>query len=446
MFSRFWLAISLEGKGFYRSWCIAFFIVLIGLSEEILMKKLLVGSLIKKYTLVVAMLAVFFLVNQGGFHESALILAFGGLIGITYLCEKDNLFHLNWLIAVYMFGVGPVVLFLYNGVDFDIEILGVMLFLTALAQFMTRGLNYRALVVEGRFYLYATVLCMALVMGGAGIFGASVFYYCTPMICLFVAFAFRSVSLRGGLLLILIYALYILFFMEFYWSGFGRLVIAGWLAVPVIVFMLQYKVPYNKYALFLIVPVVGFLMSILRFKDATVSQILSAQVKDSNLSPYLLAQDLYADLSDSRLSVEGAFDQFVLFFLAAIPREVWPSKPVGFGFQYTVQQLDAHLIDAGHSVAALFFGEFFYYMGEWWILGALLSVSFMVLIFRFSFRLDPASGVYVVPVVVWVLTYVWGGLASFANRFHMGVIVIILVYALFYFIRAVFRPTSRAGF
>lgn len=409
------------------------------------MQKRLVGSLTKKYVLIFVLLALFFLVSAIGFQRVALALAFGALLGITHLCEKDNLFHVNWMIAVYMFGVGPVLLFSYNGVSFEVEIFGIMLLFTALAQFMTKGLSYRPSVVEGRFYLHATFLGVAFVIGGASLFGASVFYFCTPLICLLIAFSFRTVGVRGGLFVILVYVIYIWSFMTFYWSGFGRLVIAGWLAVPVIVFMLHYRVSYNKYALFLIVPVVGFLMSILRFKDATVSEILAAQVKDSNLSPYLLAQDMYADFSRSNLSIEGAFDQFVLFFLASVPREVWPSKPIGFGFQYTVQQLDAHLIDAGHSVAALFFGEFFYYLRDWWVLGALLSVVFIVLLFRFSFRLDPVTGVYVVPVVVWVLTYVWGGLASFANRFHMGVIAIVLAYALANFIKAVFRQRSRAG-
>jgi hypothetical protein len=170
---------------------------------------------------------------------------------------------------------------------------------------------------------------------------------------------------------------------------------------------------------------------------------MDAMLVDSNISPTLLLSDIYA-LSGAGISDFGGWvDQVLLFFLIGVPKALWPGKPFGFGYQYTVDNMPDYLVDAGHSIAATFVGEHIYYLG--WFLGlagAVLSVAMLASLYKLLNRETILGGYGAIAVAVWLPTWYWGGLASFSARFLASAAPLVILYL---FHRIYVRQRGRAS-
>ena len=104
------------------------------------------------------------------------------------------------------------------------------------------------------------------------------------------------------------------------------------------------------------------------------------------------------------------------------PRALWPDKPLGVGRGY----VDAGYLDKDvsedHSVALGYVGEAIYYLGEGWVLGLAITLATVILARRLVARVGQG---YVAPILaydVFLITYVWGGTASFGGRMSFFVL------------------------
>ena len=169
-------------------------------------------------------------------------------------------------------------------------------------------------------------------------------------------------------------------------------------------------------------------------------QIQSGDI-DSNLSPYLLANDLrFREMSADPV---GLLEQFFLYFFMWIPRAFWEGKPYGFGFEYTVQNLDQSLIDAGHSIASLFVGEHIYYLGSLGLFTALLSILLVAFTYNYFRKLKNNISYFSFIVALHMPTFVWGGLASYSARVWMPLLSFSLLIIIFYSIKKYSRLSQE---
>lgn len=131
---------------------------------------------------------------------------------------------------------------------------------------------------------------------------------------------------------------------------------------------------------------------------------------------------------------------FIESLTAPIPRAIWPQKPVGLGFAYSLA-LTPELAVFGHSLAALAYGEWYVNFG--W-LGFLVVPPFVAyglgLLDRWQLRtltggIRSRSGFIGVLMLLLLVSgipdYVWVGTFTFAARSGVRVLVILPLYLFF---------------
>lgn len=225
------------------------------------------------------------------------------------------------------------------------------------------------------------------------------------------------------------FLLYVYVYVAFFWSEFGRLVIAGVVLVPTLVLCYRLQLNAMKLPLLAGMGVGGLAGSLLRIEGASLSNIAASALQDSAVGPILTAQSImdrvapYADLR-----VREWLDQLVLFFVGVFPRAWWPEKPFGFGYQYVVDNFTQSYIDAGHSIAATFMGEHIYYLqSPLFVFGTTMALAMVFGLFTLCqklFRLNGAGGLL---VCIYLPTFYWGGWASFAQRFLFGFAIFMII-------------------
>lgn len=223
----------------------------------------------------------------------------------------------------------------------------------------------------------------------------------------------------------LMFLLVYLIFLLFVWSGFGRLVVAGVLLTLIFVYFMTLSIKINKY-IFSAVASLGPLLLTNRnnFSDLTLVSFEGA-LNDSAYQPYVLASSFLEKINDFDLS--GLIDQWVFTFFVFIPRSIWESKPNGFGYEYTVQNLEQYLVDSGHSVAGTLLGEHIYYVGYFGLVSCLVFI-YLLYVFTLSLykRFGFSLGASVI-VATSMFALFWGGMSSFSTRIITGFVVYIIL-------------------
>lgn len=338
---------------------------------------------------------------------------------LTYLADKKNLFQMGFLCGHYAFCIYPLLLYSFLGVQIAPAVASLCLFGTIFALMLTRrGPRYigiaERLGVNLRTHLIAVALFLAILIATEG----ASFLYTTPYIV--ISFHLLTLSERNRLFLLFAYfagLAYILLYFAVYSSGFGRLALASPIFMLTLIIANSLRVPFTKFAILASVPVGGFFGSLVR-SDAglNMSQIIVVAAKDSIANPLLLFDNIYA-LSRSylRLSVSEWFDQFMLFFLAFFPRAIWAGKPEGFGFEYTVENYESYMIVAGHSVAATFVGEHFYYLGPVFGVGGMI-IAILLISYLWRIMCVYKDGYLAVGIAVNLPTFYWGGMQAYSSR------------------------------
>lgn len=213
------------------------------------------------------------------------------------------------------------------------------------------------------------------------------------------------------------------------WNGFGRTVVAGWLLVAFLYYCYASGVRASK-LLFGLAPTAGSFLLTTRELFSGGFATVEAVLGDSAFGPYRLASTFAAHAQTWGLDLPGFFDQVIFTLFVFVPRDIWPEKPYGFGFEYTVKNLDAYLVAAGHSVAATFIGEHLYYLGYWGLLTAVVMSYTVAALCRLIYGIRVLHGHGIALVACSVPVLVWGGMTSFSARLALPLIVMLAVLPL----------------
>lgn len=247
------------------------------------------------------------------------------------------------------------------------------------------------------------------------------------LVGIFVFFTVRSFRrnsrLRNTFISILFLAVYA-HYVIVYWDGFGRIVVISVVLTVLLYFLYSIGYVLNKYAFFLVLPFGSILLT--GRKSGETDFHVDALLEDSAFGPYSLASGFMSD--NQIIDFAGIYDQFIFTFFVFIPRSIWPEKPFGFGFEYTVRHLSDYLIEAGHSIAPTLIGDHLYFLGGFGLVTSVVVVVLIAWVSNYLYRLKSLDGFAIVLVSSNVMSLIWGGMASFSARFIFSFIVFVSVY------------------
>lgn len=248
----------------------------------------------------------------------------------------------------------------------------------------------------------------------------------------FVGIVLLSVSIfrratRVGIFSYLLVAGAVLAYMEFVFTGFGRLRIAALGIAVVVAFAPTWKRKYAKMALLLAIPPVLMYLAADRVQfTATLNPNQSSRVTglESLNAPFArFAQSLNVEQAGDIVHTWGS--SFFASAVAFVPRQLWPDKPVGFGADLAAY-FRPELAGSGHSELALFYGEWLWGFG---FVGLLIMVPVIGWAIRaldnamirteISSVLTRRNLLFVVMLIIFgasIVDLYWGGTFTFASR------------------------------
>lgn len=233
------------------------------------------------------------------------------------------------------------------------------------------------------------------------------------------------------------------YYLLYGWNGMGRVASLGPLLVAVLYICYIFKLPVSKY-LFAIGPSLGSAALIGRknlFADFDIYKFLD----DSAFGPYRLASTFIENYLKNGPDLRGLVDQVVFSLLSFVPRDLWLSKPYGFGFQYTIENLDQYLIDAGHSIASTLIGDHIYYIGWWGILTGFMMIVVVVRLCHLFYYFRPLNGNGVILFSSNMMVFVWGGMTSLSARVIYPMLGILPLVLLYYLHKRIVTPAVTGG-
>lgn len=252
----------------------------------------------------------------------------------------------------------------------------------------------------------------------------------------------RVAPLRTIYGMIGVYMAAILFYAVFYWSGFGRIVIGSFALMPLLIAHHWRDIGLRIWPVTGLAPIAIYFGNALRHgEEATLTNLHMGSI-GSHLT---LTRQFFDNIALTAARGWDAFwDQWLLLFFAWVPRSLWPSKPIGLGREYVELTALRYYSSEGHSVATGYLGEVFFLLGsEAWLGGIIVMITLIA--FRIFMR--QAAGGYTAPVIafdVFLISYVWGGMASFSSRM-LFMAVPMLIFILFRRLRIRERPALRPG-
>lgn len=242
-----------------------------------------------------------------------------------------------------------------------------------------------------------------------------------------LSLSFKQNNIKNNSLYLLLFIITFFVYLIFSWGGFGRTVVFGWLLLAFLQFFYSIKFYINKY-IFCLLP--GFGATILTNRDIFELGFsgFEESLSDSAYGPYRLASTFIDHFSLHGYDFIGFFDQIIFSLFVFIPRSIWPDKPYGFGFEYTVRNFDDSLIEAGHSIASTLIGEHIYYLGYLGVITSLIVFSFIALLVNFLYKIKGLNGNGVLIFSASMMVLVWGGMTSFSARIALPTIIFLVLY------------------
>lgn len=364
--------------------------------------------------------------------------------------RSENIFHVFWLLGFTTFILLPyLTVFPLSPEAISADVVMVSVAYTSLAFFLTANCTLDFSLVQkpganGQFVLMilfsaASVLgffCL-LVMG---LSANLVFLFLISLLYFFLRASNPVVStvLVGEFLAVLVsYSLLV-------WTGFGRINIAAWMLISIVLYFQRFNLGYSKFIV-LIASLLGpGILAIVRGRGGLAEQFLSGHI-DSNLSPILLATDLARSSAGEPGGLFDLLGQFSLLFITLVPRAIFPDKPNGFGFEFTLRELDVTLARSGHSVAGLFMGDHLYFLGSIGLLTASFSVLLVCLLYVWAIR---SSRFHLLGglVALQLPTFVWNGIGSFSQRLSLSLFGFFAALAVYFLVRRLIRALRRQAF
>lgn len=360
-----------------------------------------------------------------GYFAAMLAVATFFLLG-TLVLERSNV-HMMFFLGYCTFIFLPA---LVNWVFLEINFS--LFFLTSVVVgvflYATRRVVVKEFLDYGSFVrLLFLILCFSMiVLFFIGVEVRSFF----PFLILILSLSFRQGSTFLNSTLFACFLTVFLTYVFFKWNGFGRVVIMGWLILAALQFSYSINFKVNKY-IFGLTPAFG--ASLLSARDLLQLKFsgLEAALYDSAYGPYRRASSFIDRFDHQGYDVLGFLDQIMFTLFVFVPREIWPDKPYGFGFEYTLRHLGASKIDSGHTIASTLIGDHIYYLGYLGFFTSLLVFLVIALLVNVLYKIKGINGNGVVIFSASMMVLAWGGMTSFSARVALAAIVFFLFLILF---------------
>ena len=358
--------------------------------------------------------------------ESLFVLIFSLLTFVyvgSFVNSLSNV-HMMFFLGYSTFLFLPAILnWHYLQVEFSLFLLSslvAILFLlltrrTVVKEFLDQGFAVRSLFL---------CFCVFFIIGVvAGLVTTSIFVF----LIILMSLSFSQGELKRNGLLFFCFLCVFSIFALFSWSGFGRTVVVGWLLLASLQFAYSIHFNVNKYVFALMPGLAATLLSSRSLLDLEFKGF-EAALSDSAYGPYRLASSFIDHFERRGYDFAGFFDQIIFTFLVFVPRDIWPSKPYGFGFEYTVRHLDSSLVDAGHSIASTLIGDHIYYLGYFGVITSLFIMAIIAMAVNFLYRIKGLNGNGVLLFSASMMVLVWGGMTSFSARVALPSIVFVVLF------------------
>lgn len=349
---------------------------------------------------------------------------------IGLIVEKKSSIHMMFFLGYTVFLFLPALMNWYY-LDTEFTLFFLSSFISAFFLFLTRHTIVKDFVSYGYFpkiiFILLSLVCILCVFFGQGGLVTNIFAF----LILLLSLCFVQNNFKNNIIYLLIFFTVFITYSLFYWSGFGRTVLFGWLLLAILQFSYSIGFNFNKYFFSLFTGLSATLLSNRDLLELKFSGFENA-LNDSAYGPYRLASSFIDNFNKNGLDFIGFLEQVQFTFLIFIPRSIWPDKPNGFGFEYTVRYLDDYLIDAKHSIAATLIGEHIYYLGYWGVFTGLLIFSLIAFLTNILYKLKGLNGNAILIFSSSMMVLVWGGMTSFSARVILPTIIFLFI---FYFIR-----------
>ncbi len=328
---------------------------------------------------------------------------------ITKTVEKNSLIHMMFFLGFAIFIYAPA---LINGYYLDTSF--ELYYLTSFAAlfFITRTKELGPPQGNPKKYRFLFFIASFGVAAGSFYEGLSLFFL-GPMIAFFPASLNphrRTDSFLTAVIFFGAFTVYVIYG----WSGFGRAVTAGYAITGLLAFCITAKININKF-MFGAAGFLGTLLLVSR-KDGFSELSIARSIDDSAIGPYRLASTFIDTMETRGFDFPGLLDQLVFSAFSFVPREIWPTKPFGFGFQYVVENMDSYLAEAGHSIASTLIADHFYYIGWLGFASSLLILFIITVMIKIFYREKLFDGHVTSIFAANMLVLVWGGMTSFSAR------------------------------
>lgn len=208
------------------------------------------------------------------------------------------------------------------------------------------------------------------------------------------------------------FVVYILVYALFVWEGDGRIVVLSLALAPVLLTSLYRTVRVNGALLAAGGIFMVFLGRVLRFGW---SDGLAGVAEDSGATHILMTSQLWRG-GDHAFPITTFWEQYQLYFLNWVPRNLWADKPLGVNYSFVDVFIGRAGLGEEFSTALGYFGENLFYSRTFWPLMVVIVTVTTVYTRKAIVRLTRP---YVAPMIifdVWLITLFWGGMAVFASR------------------------------
>lgn len=368
--------------------------------------------------------AIFMLV---GFYFSegyvATFLSVVTFLIVSSYVEKNSSVHMMFYLGYCTFIFLPALInWYYLGVSY--ELFYISSFISLVFLYLTRGTLVRYFKDYGnisRFIFVVSCFCAAFLL----LIDIDVRPFFVTLIVL-MSLSFKQNNFKNNFIFLIFFLMIYVLFAFLSWSGFGRVVVLGWLILALLQFAYANSFSVNKFV-FGLLP--GLSASLITSRDLLKIKFSGFEhaLYDSAYGPYRLAASFIDNFKNNGIDFNGFLDQIIFTFFVFVPRVIWQNKPNGFGYEYTVRHLDQYLADAGHSIASTLIGDHIYFLGYWGVLSALIIFYLIAKVVNFLYKIKFLNGNAVLLVSASMMVLVWGGMTSFSARVALPSIVFIIV-------------------
>lgn len=201
-------------------------------------------------------------------------------------------------------------------------------------------------------------------------------------------------------------------FISLYWSGYGRLVVGTYAVIPMVLVMSKLDIGLRLWQATLGAPVALALAAQSRYGFIEIEKVFIGSAGHH----LIITEEL--DWRSLNVTPDWSefWAQFSLMFLNWFPRSLWELKPLGVGLTAVDDWYGRAGFPDSFTISMGMFGETFYTLGEYAIIGNIIIVVALLLTRKVIGSLSRGFTAPIICFDISLLSYIWGGAATFGSR------------------------------